>query len=159
MNSVKEKLVHFLGERGVLTYRFCGHLLEDAKRGRFHVSSDFTRYWYQMHMRPAAETRVAQRPFHIGLYRNMLRQYIQDDKCVFLLACDAAARKVNPDKVNLVLRHDLDSLPEMVRWLCDAELECGLRSTIYVIMADRQFEGGADYGHACCLRRLQAFCA
>jgi len=142
VGKFRSDLISLLGRRGYLTYHFARHVLNNRR----NVLRNLHRYWYQMSSHDHDKVCVTERPYHLRLYEEVVKQYVQNETCVFLSAYDATNReKRDPDRVNLVLRHDLDSLPERVKWFCDIEMKYGLRSAIYVIVGPQHFEGSANY--------------
>jgi hypothetical protein len=79
---------------------------------------------------------VSTPPHPIHLYRELLASLCDDLRChpVSLADCALGTGKAT-DRVNFVLRHDLDAgRPDVARALCEVERGLGLRSSVHILV-------------------------
>ncbi len=113
--------------------RYCKHLLhEHGPVGLRHRLADVRRMTRLM----GSGTSLSSPPHDLELYRGLLRSLRNNPRCHAISLEDCVrGSNIERDLVNFVLRHDLDAgRPEVIRALCDAELEFGLRSSVHILV-------------------------
>jgi len=106
-------------------YRFAQHIREDYRRFR----------------RPDEHPAVAQHiaPHSIALYEHIVLAYVESPACVFVSMRDLILGRLHRDKVNVILRHDVDGFPERLHLFYEAESRHHVRSTFYVLPSEADY--------------------
>jgi len=114
--------------------QYCKHVLRESRRpvGWRHRLADVRRISRSI----GAGEAVSSPPHSLGLYRELLTNLCRDARCHPLsLEEYARGEGIEPDRVNFVLRHDLDAgRPDAARALCGVERALGLRSSVHILV-------------------------
>lgn len=117
--------------------RYCKHVLYEGTRpvGLRHRIDDVRRMARSLR----ADAPVSTPPHSLSHYRELLTSLTNDARCrAWSLAEYALGENRAHDRVNVVLRHDLDAGdPSIARGLCEVERAIGLRSSVHILV-DRQ---------------------
>ncbi|MDR1916262.1 MAG: hypothetical protein LBQ58_06800 [Synergistaceae bacterium] len=134
MRWLKQKLKKvYLVER---LYRYCQHIIKrDIHSGVTcsHVCKDFVRF---IKKRSNADCILCEnKPFPILIYKNLLEYLSVHDDFICMTVLDYVSNKIDKERINVVLRHDLDSgCSEVLKLLCNTEKKLNIRSSVHVLM-------------------------
>jgi hypothetical protein len=113
---------------------FARHVVADVRRGAgpSHLATDLGR----LGRRFAAGVAISTPPHPLGIYERCLARLAADPRCrVVPLPAYVGGRGLDPEAVNVVLRHDLDSGDAVAAAaLCDADRRAGFRSSVHVLV-------------------------
>lgn len=120
--------------------RYCKHVLREGARpvGLRHRFDDFRRAARSLR----ADAPVSTPPHSLSLYRRLLESLVEDTTCHAMSLADfALGRNDRPDRVNFILRHDLDAGEAAVaKALCHTEQELGLRSSVHILVDGKLYD-------------------
>lgn len=116
-----------IGRRGQEWYGFARHVRDDFQR--------FSR------PEPRIEYRVAPHP--MSAYEAIIRAYAESPACRFIRMRDLITRDLNPHKLNVVLRHDVDAFPERNHLFYAIERRWHVPSAFYILLSECDYDAAA----------------
>ena len=124
-------------ETGFRNGWFLFHIYKDFRRNKNHFNQKFINHIYRdmrCFLRQSNDTRFSVAPHLISNYREVLTKLKSNPECNFISLIDYLQGRINPNYVNIVLRHDVDFAPERINLLCEVEYSLGLRSSIHILV-------------------------
>lgn len=121
---------------------FIRHLMNDlqSRVGLRHYLVDLHRFLKICQSNSNQQVSIPPHP--LKLYRQLLKDLQNNQQCIFRSMIDHV-RKVpaDPQRVNVVLRHDLDAGdPGVALALCRVESELGLRSSVHILVDGTSYD-------------------
>ncbi|MGE3313512.1 MAG: hypothetical protein AB7O26_00260 [Planctomycetaceae bacterium] len=120
--------------------RYCKHVLYEGARpvGLRHRLDDVRRMARSLR----TDKPVSTPPHSLALYRDLLTSIVNDPRCkAWSLAEYALEENRSQERVNVVLRHDLDAGdPHVSRGLCEVERALDLRSSVHILVDGQLYD-------------------
>ena len=108
----------------------------DKKTNKYYFSKEFKNCGYDTSL---SNKVISIAPHPISLYKNNLKDLLEND-INFITSKEFYQENYDENKLNILLRHDIDFRPSKIDLLCDVEFDLGLKSDIYVILSDDYYD-------------------
>lgn len=116
------------------TYHFARHLAHDINNGvgSAHFINDG---WRFVRKTIPSHYPISYPPHSLHLYEQLLHSLSDDPRIAFMSLPEyVTGVPRNPQKITLMLRHDVDAIPDAARDLCAIERSLDMRSSVHILV-------------------------